>query len=406
MVNSEPMNTYKNITSKISLGLIWRVGAATLCRFILNTARRFFYPFAPAISRGLKVPLTAITSLIAINQATGILGMLFGPLADRFGYRIMMLIGMAIFVVGFIASGFLPFYCIVLAGLFLSGLGRNIFEPALQAYIGERVPFDRRGMVVGILEFNWAGTTLLGIPLIGLLIDRMGWRAPFFVLGGLGLVGTVALSILLPREDASGSVTRPSHIGFRKAWRQVVHERHSLGALGCVFFLGLAGDNLFVVYGAWFETEFNLSIVALGFSIITIGVAELLGEFLTAVLADRFGLKQSVIVGLILTTISYGLLPLLGQKITLALSGLFFIYLTLEFAAVCFLSLSTELLPKSRATMMASFYMVGGIGRVAGALIGGPAWLSGGILATSLISSVSSGLALASFVWGLKHWRR
>ena len=47
--------------------LVLNIGVAALCRFILNTSRRFVYPFAPVLSRGLGVPLTAITlSLIHI----------------------------------------------------------------------------------------------------------------------------------------------------------------------------------------------------------------------------------------------------------------------------------------------------------------------------------------------------
>ncbi|MBW1842018.1 MAG: MFS transporter, partial [Deltaproteobacteria bacterium] len=173
-------------------GLAVKVSVATLCRLALNTARRFGYPFAPVLSRGLGVPLTAITSIIAVNQATAILGAGFGPLADRFGYRLMMLVGMSLLVVGMFAGGFLPFYGVVLAAFFLAGLGKSIFDPALQAYVGERVPFEKRGRVIGVLEFGWAGSTLLGIPLIGLLIQHLGWRAPFFALGGVGLLGIVA----------------------------------------------------------------------------------------------------------------------------------------------------------------------------------------------------------------------
>ena len=75
-----------------------------LCRLVLNTGRRFVYPFAPALSRGLGVPLTAITSLIAVNQATSVIGLFFGPVADRLGYRLMMLTGMALLVVGMFAA--------------------------------------------------------------------------------------------------------------------------------------------------------------------------------------------------------------------------------------------------------------------------------------------------------------
>ena len=81
-------------------GLARQVGVSAACRMILNTARRFAYPFAPVLSRGLGVPLPAVTSIIAVNQATGVLGIFFGPVADRLGYRVMMIFGLGLLVAG------------------------------------------------------------------------------------------------------------------------------------------------------------------------------------------------------------------------------------------------------------------------------------------------------------------
>jgi MFS family permease len=103
--------------------LVLDLGAAALARLFLNTARRFAYPFAPALSRGLGVPLTEITPLIAGNQATGMLSPLFGPLSDRWGYRTMMLVGLGLLAGGMLAAGLLPIYGVVLLALFLAGLG-------------------------------------------------------------------------------------------------------------------------------------------------------------------------------------------------------------------------------------------------------------------------------------------
>jgi DHA1 family inner membrane transport protein len=386
--------------------LAWKMGMAVSCRLVLNIARRFAYPFAPALSRGLGVPLTAITSLIAVNQATAILGILFGPVADRLGYRLMMLAGLTMLTVGMFAGGLLPFYGVVLVALFLAGLGKSVFDPAIQAYVSERVPYQRRGLAIGFLEFSWAGSTLVGIPLLGLLIDGFGWRAPFFTLGGLGLIGIFILKVLIPKDGKKATTRNVSSMGFCNIWKQLGKERTALGAIGFSFFISAANDNLFVVYGAWLEKSFALSIVALGLGTSAIGFAELLGESLTAVLADRFGLKQSVILGLVLCLMSYGLLPIFGQALAPAFGGLFMIFLTFEFTIVSFLSLCTELLPASRATMMSGFFAAAGIGRIVGALIGGPVWLAGGIHATGYVSSSISGMALVSLVWGLKGWRQ
>ena len=395
-----------SLTSDQSVsGLVWKIVAATLCRLVFNTARRFVYPFAPALSRGLGVPLTAITSIIAVNQSTAVLGMFFGPLADRLGYRLMMLAGLGLLVAGMFAGGFLPFYGVVLAALFLAGLGKNVFDIALQAYVGERVPFRRRGLVIGVLEFSWAGSTLLGIPLIGLLIEHLGWRAPFFVMGGLGLLGITALSILI-QKDGKKPVRKQTAVGLWNAWRSLGQERAALGAICFAFFVSAANDNLFVVYGAWLEKSFSLRIVALGLVTSVIGVAELSGESLTAAISDWLGLKRAIAVGLVICGISYGVLPLLDQNLPLALCGLFFIFLTYEFTIVSALSLCTELLPGSRATMMSSFLAAAGTGRVVGALIGGPVWLTGGIQLTGLVSAAISSLGLLSLVWGLRGWRQ
>ncbi len=52
----------------------------TLAKLLMNTARRMAYPFAPAFARGLGVELATITSIIALNQATAVLGPVGRPL--------------------------------------------------------------------------------------------------------------------------------------------------------------------------------------------------------------------------------------------------------------------------------------------------------------------------------------
>jgi predicted MFS family arabinose efflux permease len=116
-------------------------------------------------------------------------------------------------------------------------------------------------------------------------------------------------------------------------------------------------------------------------------------------------LKRALIAGLTLSTLSYALLPLLDRSLPLALGGLFITFLTFEFTVVTSFSLFTEVLPNARGTMMSSLLASTGVGRVIGALIGGPVWLAGGMMAVGLVSAVMSALALACLWWGLWHWQ-
>lgn len=404
MISSSPLPERAPSTD-LPPALMGQMGVAMAGRTLLNTARRFPYPFATALSRGLGVPLPAITSLIAVNQITGLLALFAGPLADQWGYRLMLISGLSLLATGMLAAGLLPFYGVVLVALFMAGLGKSVFDPALQAYVGRRVPYQRRGLVIGIIEMSWAASSLIGIPLMGLLIDRAGWRSPFWVLGALALAGVVALAKLIPAAPAETPL-HGSAFNLKTTWRQLKNSRVALGGLGFSFCVAAANDNLFVVYGAWLESRFALSVVALGLATTVIGVAELCGESLTAGLSDRLGLKPSLFAGLILSSLSYALLPYLGQTLPLALLALFVLFVGVEYTIVTSVSLFTEVLPEARATMMSGWLAAASLGRVSGALLGGVLWPWGGIIPISLVSTFISGLALLWLSWGLRHWHR
>ncbi len=382
--------------------LLWQVGAATLGRFIINTSRRFVYPFAPAISRGLGVPLPAVTSLIALNQATGLLSPVFGPFSDRWGYRRMMLVALGLLGAGMISAGLFPLYAVLALGVFLGGLAKSLFDPALQAYIGQHATYERRGLFIGLMEMSWAGAALIGIPLAGLLIERIGWQAPFLALGLLGLAALLLLRLVMPPDNRVDAATGG---GLGLAWRLLMASPVALGVLLYGFLVSLANDVVFVVYGAWLETDFGLGLVALGSATTVIGVAELSGETLTATLADRLGKERAVVIGLVLTVAGYALLPVIGQTLPLALLALFVSFITFEFTVVTGFSLITEVLPTARGTMMSSFLAAASLGRMLGALLGGPLWLLGGMVLVGPLAALITAVALLVLLWSLRRWR-
>jgi predicted MFS family arabinose efflux permease len=212
----------------------------------------------------------------------------------------------------------------------------------------------------------------------------------------------MALSILIPgdgKHNVAGSSTR-----IWVSWKQLVRKRAAVGALSFGLLISIAIDNFFVVYGVWLEEYFGLSIIALGLGVSVIGIAEFLGELLTALLADRIGLKRAVIIGVLLTLIGFLLLPFIGTSLSPALAGLFFIFIAFEFAIVVFLSLCTEIMPDLRATMMSFFAASGGLGRIIGVSMGGFIWSFGGIAAIGMVSAGITAFSIIALVWGLRGW--
>ena len=375
----------------------------TFFRLLLNTGRRFVYPFAPVLSRSLDVPLAAVTTIIAAGQFSSLLGIFAGPLADKFGFRMMMRSGLALLAIGMLICGLVPLYWPVFFGLVLASFGKTLFDPAIQAFIGEHVSFERRGRIIGIVETAWAGSTLIGIPALALIIDNAGLRNSFFLLAFLGALSWFFLAWVISADTPSPQ-QQTKRVPFWASMKQLVQIRPAAGMLAFGFWISVANDSLFVVYGAWLEQDFLVSIVTLGFSTVAIGSAELLGESLTALFSDRLGLKRATIIGLVLSIIAYLLLPLIGQTLGLAMAGLFLVFLCFEFTIVTSFSLSTELIPQSRATMMAGFYATAGVGRMLGVVIAGLVWKTIGIGGIAAISALFTSLGLLSLLWGLHGW--
>ena len=355
------------------------------------------YPFLPVLSRGLGLPLETLTNLLSLRGALGMASPFFGGIPDRFGRRHAMLIGLAVFSLGLLMPALLPGPVAFVAFLILVVVAKFIFDPALQAYLGDRTAYARRGLVIAFSEMGWSGAALVGIPLAGLLIARSDWRAPFVPLAVAGLAAGAALWFIIPSDaPARGQPRSPSPSHLAAIWRNPA----VLAGLGLSLLLSAGNENLNVVYAAWLERSFGLSVAALGLSTTVIGAAELAGEGLVMLLADRLGKRRAIAIGVGASAAAYLALPFTGHSLPLALGGLFAVFITFEFTIVATLPLMTELVPQARGRMMSTNVAALAAGRMVGALLGGYAYQFG-FLWTGLASVACSLIALtvlAAFV--------
>jgi predicted MFS family arabinose efflux permease len=367
-------------------GLRSHLAAFFSLRLILNTGFRMLYPFLPAFARGTGVSVNTIAAAITARSSLGIAAPLLGPAVDRWGRKFGMLIGLILFSAAMGVMVVWQSYAALLASLLLVGLSKVLFDPAMQSFLGDRVDYSRRGLAIALTEFGWSGSFLLGMPLIGWLMSRWGWRAPFPLLGVLGLLGMLALWVLLPAERTSP----PAQQRFTQPWRTVLTNPTVLAALSVSLIASTAYDNLAIVYGIWMEQSFGLQLVALGATSALIGVGELSGESLVAVLSDRLGKRRTVVLGIGLAASACLVLPLMSGTLPGALTALFLIYVAFEVAVVSAIPMMTELAPEARATVMAGNVAALALGRALGASLGTALFSSG----MWLNCITSAGLAL------------
>lgn len=367
-------------------------------RTVLNMPMRIVYPFLPVLARGLGVPLETAGLLLAVRGLVAAAGPLYGFLADRYGRRRMMLVGLAALVCGALITAAASAFGLTLVGFALLGFSKASFDPAMQAYVGDTIPYARRGRIMGILELPWSMSWFIGVPVAGFIIAAAGWRAPFWLLAGLGLISLAAFWRLC---RGCGSVMA-SRVPGRLSLAKLARDRRRLIKIAAILSVPLllvaANENVFIVYGAWMEQDFGLSVSTLGVASVAISVAELSGELASAGLVDRLGKRRAVLGGLVLNAAAYLLLPRLTGALGGALSGMFLIFLTFEFTIVCLLPLLSELTPNARAMLLAVSAAVMSLGRVISSLIGPRLWTAAGLPANAWVSAAAVTLA-ALILW-------
>src|SRR3989440_5709685 len=104
-----------------------------------------------------------------------------GSLGDHYGRRRVFLIGVALFAVASTWCGLAPDVHQLIVARAAQGLGAALLVPGSLAIISSSFPEDERGRAIGTWSGFSAITTAIGPVVGGWLIERLSWRAVFFI---------------------------------------------------------------------------------------------------------------------------------------------------------------------------------------------------------------------------------
>ena len=209
---------------------------------------------------GTSVPTAGyLVSAYAIGVVVG------APLLTALGSRIprkrMLLLLMALFTVGNLASALAPGFGWLIAGRVLAGLPHGAFF-GLGAVVAARLVREgRQARAVATMFLGLTVANILGVPAATLLGQHLGWRATFLVVSVVGLVAMAALARLVPHVPVD------ERQGLGREVRALGRPQVLLGLLTAVF--GFAG--VFAVYS--YLASMTTEVMGFGDSTVTVVLA-------------------------------------------------------------------------------------------------------------------------------------
>jgi MFS family permease len=232
------------------------------------------------------------------------LGVITGPLADRFGSRLLAVVGMILTGAGLIAASvaqtLLQVYLAYGLGVGL-GIGCS-YVPAVAAV--QRWFLRRRGFASGLAVSGIGVGTLVVPPLAKFMIDAFDWRETYLILGIFAIVAGAGMAMLIeddpserglgvdgdpPAAAASGSAAPGGAI------RVAITTRRFIGLYAACF---ICSFGLFVpfVHLVPYALDHGVASSAAVLLVGAIGVGSTAGRFLLGGMADRLGRPLSFLI--------------------------------------------------------------------------------------------------------------
>jgi len=132
---------------------------------------------------------------------------LYGKLSDVYGRKILLFVGITIFLVGSLLSGLSQNMTELILFRGLQGLGAGALFPIALAVIGDLFTPRERGRYQGLFGAVFGLSFILGPFIGGYLTDNISWHWVFYVNMPVGFAALAVIAVALPNFHPNTGIT-------------------------------------------------------------------------------------------------------------------------------------------------------------------------------------------------------
>lgn len=388
---------------------LWALFAVSLQIFIINMDYTGVNLALISISKDVSCDLSTIQWMLsAYVLAWGSVVVLAGKLADLYGKKLLLVVGVSVFALASLIIGFGQSASVLIGGRVLQGIGGALFVPALYALTFGAFPPERHGFAIGIIGGAAGIGLVVGPSLSGLMLEFLSWRWIFWMNVPLALLTISIIQISTPADvkiDEKPKLDMPGAVLLGSALPALIYGLHALSNEGLnshsilflvlgvslvggftlhikkaknpiisprlmsntVYFKGCllpftahaySFSVVLVTMGLYLQNILHLSAYDAGFVFLAMTAAFGILSICGGQIGDKFGLRVPSLVGMGSLTLGLMMLALLTQDTSIAfvLTGLLMVGFGLGF---CFSSLNAGMMkavPASEVTLASSVF--------------------------------------------------
>ena len=230
-----------------------------------------------------------------------------GRIADQFGNRALMYIGLSTFAVSLILPLFFPHLATLFVVAGLTGVTSMLFVVATQNLVGLLADAASRTRNYSWYSLGDSGGAVMGPIVVGVCIDQLGHVSAFAVLAAIPVLCLAVLH--LKREFIPNTVGAKvtAQISPSRDLLKLPALRNALLTNGIV----MTGLDLYNVYFPVYAKGLGLSATTIGLVMGSFGTAAFLVRMLIPPVTRRVGERKMIAVALALAAVAYVTIPLM-----------------------------------------------------------------------------------------------
>ncbi|HEY1996670.1 MDR family MFS transporter [Paraburkholderia sp.] len=147
---------------------------------------------------GLRLYSWVFSSFLLAQTAMTVV---FGKLADLYGRKPVVLVGIGIFLVGSVLAGFAWSMPAMIVFRLIQGVGAGAIQPVTLTIVGDLYPARERGKIQGYLASVWAIAAVIGPMAGGLLIRDLSWAWIFWINVPIGIASAAGFIAFLHEHE-------------------------------------------------------------------------------------------------------------------------------------------------------------------------------------------------------------
>lgn len=274
------------MTVNVAHRALWIELALALGGFGIGTGEFATMGLMPELGYDLGISEPQVGNLISAYALGVVVGApLLAALGARLSRRTLLLLLMAFYAVGNIASALAPGYASVAVFRFISGLPHGAYFGVAALVAASMAAPHQRAKAVSRVMLGVTFATLAGNPLATWLGQTFSWRLAFALVGLIGVATVVMVWLFLPKQGQEGHSSPIRELrGFRdpRIWSTL--------AIGAIGFAGM-----FCVFSYLAPTLLNVTGVGkamIPFALAAFGVGAILGNMVGGWLFDRIGYRS------------------------------------------------------------------------------------------------------------------